>query len=124
MSKNTFLEKVKSGHPIQTRDGRPARFIAHVPDASNEAEMLVVLVRSRVQLRFDDGSWSVGMTSPKDIILDPKPKVKREGWVAVSGCYDKTGVRGTSFCYPTQKQAKRMQPNWRVIRLEWEEEQE
>lgn len=37
------LEEAKAGAPIQTRDGRPAKFIAHVPEAVDDCKIVVLI---------------------------------------------------------------------------------
>lgn len=89
MSDNTFLDKVKAGHPIQTRDGRPARFVVHIPDGDEEARLVAVISADNVRhgengntftaLYYEDGRMNEKPGSPYDLILAPKPKVKRGG---------------------------------------------
>ena len=71
------LEKAKAGEPIITRDGRPARFIAHVPDAIYKSERLIVLVNRCMQGRYIGGNATTDRESGGDIVMAPKPKVRK-----------------------------------------------
>ena len=72
------LEAAKRGEPIQTRDGTPVKFIAHVPDAQEHQRMVVF---------FDGAVWVVGesgnfyqnkFASNHDLFMSPR---KRTLWV-------------------------------------------
>lgn len=49
------LEAAKRGEPIVTRDGREAKFIAHVPEATNEYNRVVFLVEGDLYVRPTSG---------------------------------------------------------------------
>jgi len=118
----TFLEKVKSGHPIQTRYGTPAKFIAHVPEAK-EPHRLVVLCDGWLRATQEDGRLDKSGESQSDIILAPKPKVKREGWVAVGRrCGSEMDTWACSIAYPSKERCERSFPGRPIVRIEWEEE--
>ena len=77
------LEAAKAGAPIVTRDGRPAKFIAHVAEA-HPGQRLLVLVGGAVCKSFEDGRHlSIsGGDSEYDLFLAP---TKRTVWVNVYG---------------------------------------
>lgn len=74
------LEAAKRGDPLVTRDGNPARFIAHVPEA-RPGWRVVVMIEGQdcPSCRHDDGMlmhFSGGTSG--DIFMAPK---KRLVWV-------------------------------------------
>lgn len=73
------LEAAKAGAPLVTRDGRPAKFIAHVAEA-HPNQRLLVLVDGDVHIRFDNGQFdsSSDAMSDHDLFMAP---VKRTVWV-------------------------------------------
>ena len=75
------LEAAKAGAPIVTRDGRPARFIAHVGEAQ-PSQRLVVLIDGGVYTKFEDGSYlgrpGRGGETGNDLFMAP---TKRAVWV-------------------------------------------
>lgn len=118
----TFLEKVKAGHPIQTRHGTPAKFVAHVPEAK-EPHRLVVLCDGWLRATQEDGRIHESGESQSDIILAPKPRVKREGWVAVGNRFgNDCEMRVCSSVYPSKSECASCYPYRNVVHIEWEEE--
>lgn len=77
------LEAAKAGAPIVTRDGRPAKFIAHVGEAQ-PSQRLVVLIDGGVYTKFESGKYagSPAHVSANDLFMAP---VKRTVWVNVYG---------------------------------------
>ena len=71
------LEAAKRGEPIVCRDGTPAKFIAHVPDA-HPTQRLVVLVRDNIFGYLESGSWTGVNDDDGDLFMAPK---KRTVWV-------------------------------------------
>lgn len=71
------LEAAKSGAPIVTRDGREARFIAHVPEA-NEVERIVALIGKSLFWYSENGSYLLDTESNRDLFMKPQ---KRTIWV-------------------------------------------
>ena len=73
------LEAAKAGAPLVTRDGRPAKFIAHVAEA-HPNQRLLVLVGGAVCRHFEGGRCMLnpGDESPYDLFMAP---VKRTVWV-------------------------------------------
>jgi len=73
------LEAAKRGDPIVCRDGTPAKFIAHVPEAHEACSRLVVLAGGEVFVLRENGTFWVD-DSPHDFDLFMAPK-KRTVWV-------------------------------------------
>ena len=73
------LEAAKAGAPIVTRDGRPAKFIAHVAEA-HPSQRLLVLIDGVVHTKFENGKYaaSPAHVSDHDLFMAP---VKRTVWV-------------------------------------------
>ena len=73
------LEAAKAGAPIVTRDGQPAKFIAHVSEA-HPSQRLVVLIDGGVYTKFESGKYaaSPAYVSDNDLFMAP---VKRTVWV-------------------------------------------
>ena len=75
------LEAAKAGAPLVTRDGRPAKFIAHVAEA-HQNQRLLVLIDGDIHIRFEDGSYlgrgGRGGETNNDLFMAP---VKRTVWV-------------------------------------------
>ena len=77
------LEAAKAGAPLVTRDGQPAKFIAHVAEA-HPSQRLVVLIDGGVYTKFESGGYSnsPAHVSPNDLFMAP---VKRTVWANVYG---------------------------------------
>ena len=90
------LEAAKAGAPLVTRDGRPAKFIAHVGEA-HPRQRLVVLIDGIVLTKFESGKYasSPAHVSDNDLFMAP---VKRTVWANVYGY-------GGASCYNTEKDA-------------------
>ena len=72
------LEAAKRGDPIVTRDGRKAKFIAHVPEADPSFK-LAVLIDGEIFTFAEAGNyWSDKKDSTLDLFMAPK---KRTVWV-------------------------------------------
>ena len=73
------LEAAKAGAPLVTRDGRPAKFIAHVGDA-HPSQRLLVLIDGVVHTKFESGKYasSPAHVSDNDLFMAP---IKRTVWV-------------------------------------------
>ena len=75
------LEAAKAGTPIVTRDGRPAKFIAHVAEA-HPSQRLVVLIDGVVRMSWEDGKYlgrgNPAHVSDNDLFMAP---VKRTVWI-------------------------------------------
>lgn len=67
------LEAAKRGEPIVTRDGRKAKFIAHVPEANKDSQV-VFLVGSDLYIRQTSGLGKRKTTySELDLFMAPPP---------------------------------------------------
>lgn len=77
------LEAAKAGAPIVTRDGRSAKFIAHVAEA-RPSERVLVLINGGVLTRFENGKYasSQAHVSDNDLFMAPP---KRTVWVNFYG---------------------------------------
>ena len=73
------LEAAQRGEPICTRDGREAKFIAHVPDLESLRNVIVVIDGTVRTLR-EDGCIDGVVAYPTDLFMAPK---KRTVWVNV-----------------------------------------
>lgn len=71
------LEAAKRGDPIVCRDGTPATFIAHVPEA-HYTQRLVVLVGDNIYGYLESGQWTGIKNDHADLFMAPK---KRTVWV-------------------------------------------
>ena len=71
------LEAAKRGEPIVCRDGTPAKFIAHVPEA-HPTQRLVVLIGENILGYLESGSWTGVNEDDTDLFMAPK---KRTVWV-------------------------------------------
>jgi hypothetical protein len=74
------LEAAKRGDPIVTRDGRPAKFIAHVPEA-NACYQVVALFSGLISTYAASGHV-YSEKNPYDVDLFMAPR-KRTVWVNV-----------------------------------------
>lgn len=102
------LEAAKRGEPIVCRDGTPAKFIAHVPEA-RPAYRVVVLVDDLVAGRAVDGRRWPDFECDTDIFMAP---VKRTVWVVL---YPGCGPRGAALYFNTQEEAEAQVVLSRVI---------
>ena len=71
------LEAAKRGEPIVCRDGTPAKFVAHVPEAC-PPQRLVVLIDKNIFLCLESGAGSGLNEDASDLFMAPK---KRTVWV-------------------------------------------
>ena len=73
------LEAAKAGAPLVTRDGRPAKFIAHVAEA-HPSQRLLMLIDGTVHTKFESGKYasSPAHVSDNDLFMAP---IKRTVWV-------------------------------------------
>lgn len=77
--KSFDLEAAKSGAPIVTRDGREARFIAHVPEFDEEYRVIVQISGKGGAVSYcEDGSAYKGCEDHDDLFMKPQ---KRTVWV-------------------------------------------
>lgn len=75
------LEAAKKGEPIQTRDGRKAKFIAHVPDDPPGWRVVAKLDgNGTVTCYGESGAFYISGCCDDDLFMATKT---REAWVAV-----------------------------------------
>lgn len=93
------LEAAKRGEPICTRDGREARFIAHVPDVVDQYKVVVMYhddeYGKTISAFCENGAWIGGSEESNDLFMPPR---KAQLWVrayraphggiAISWAYD------------------------------------
>jgi len=91
------LEDAKRGEPIVCRDGTPAKFIAHVPEA-NDGRRLIVLISNFIFTHFENGREYPSDTD-RDLFMAPK---KRTVWV--NFYYSSIG-HPVAFCKNSQVEA-------------------
>lgn len=117
------LEAAKRGEPIQTRDGRPAKFIAHVPESLDEYSRVVALVDGcLVRTSSDGGLYSPSGPSPCDLFMAPRT---RKGWIVLWKTTSGWEVYST-YVYDKKEEAEERAyafgATHRVVELsEWEE---
>ena len=88
------LEAAKRGEPIMTRDGREAKFIAHVPEAA-AAQQIVYLVEGEIKTNWVTGERNKDVRYTTDLFMAPK---KRTVWVNLYS-------DGEAFYHYTQEEA-------------------
>lgn len=71
------LEAAKRGEPIQTRDGTPVKFIAHVPEA-DQGQQVVILIGGEIVCFDGNGSHSGMFETELDLFMAHR---KRTVWV-------------------------------------------
>lgn len=71
------LEAAKRGEPIRTRDGQPVKFIAHVPNA-DECNQIVVLIGGEIICFYENGTHAGVYETAMDLFMAPR---KRTVWV-------------------------------------------
>ena len=73
------LEAAKRGEPIQTRDGRKAQFVAHVPDCSPPHRVIALIEFSpKISDYYETGEYEKDKETHSDLFMAPK---KRTVWV-------------------------------------------
>ena len=79
------LARAMAGEPIVTRDGRKARFVAHVPEVKSAGSRVIILAEGDESVSFywETGFYDRREESEFDLFMAPKPK--RVVWVNVWG---------------------------------------
>ena len=88
------LEAAKRGEPIQTREGTPVQFIAHVPEAATYK--IVALINEDIETFKEDGTHCDGRKTGFDLFMALK---KRTVWINL---YPESRA---AWCYSTQEEA-------------------
>lgn len=71
------LEAAKRGEPIVTREGRPVKFIAHVPEAVYNCRV-VTLTDNVIRTHLENGRYYSDGEASLDLFITPR---KRTVWV-------------------------------------------
>lgn len=121
------LEAAKAGKPLVTRDGRAAKFIAHVPEATNCLFVVICVVDARVHMFTENGKFSSDAYQDRyDLFLADPPKVKKSGWVNVYPLKAKAcGELATcNAVYSSFNEALRYSAPHKIatVEIHWEEE--
>ena len=108
------LEAAKAGAPLVTRDGRPAKFIAHVGEA-HPSQRLLVLIDGVVLTKFENGKYasSPAHVSDNDLFMAPKT---RTVWLNL---YDIHPSHGSGYFYPSQEEADEVASPKRIGDRAW-----
>lgn len=93
------LEAAKAGAPIMCRDGTPAKFIAHVPEAKPGYRVVVLVGSDTVTVQFENGRHWADVESYADIFMDPK---KRTVWLNL---YPSPTACRAAYHYDTREEA-------------------
>lgn len=71
------LEAAKAGAPLVTRDGRSARFVAHVPEAESGLRVLVYVEGACGVSEYSETGTARAQNRHGDLSMAPKPKRKK-----------------------------------------------
>lgn len=123
------LETAKLGHPMQTSDGIPVKFIAHVPEAT-EYERVVgmrlddrttIMTWSEEGIRQNRLNCALAGYEPDLSLFMADRKVK--AWGAIYEMeQSKPGKLGMAYFYETKKEAEEDNPNATFFtEVEWAE---
>src|SRR6056297_3034805 len=97
------LEAAKRGEPIVCRDGTPAKFVAHVPEAKG-SNKVIALADKLVFTCFENGSRSLfGDETSTDLFMAQK---KRTVWINIYG------TSATVYC--SEQDADKRAISWRI----------
>lgn len=120
------IELAKAGHPVCTRDGKPARIICFDRRSVNGCSIVALIdegvyenfLSYNLQGRFFEGARK----DENDLFMDSK---KKEGWVNVfiNSC---SGLKNTDRIYSTKAEALKFidtkSPHYiDTVKIEWEE---
>lgn len=120
------LDLAKSGVPIVTRDGRPARFVAHLPEV-HAITARVIFVAQRADGLWElydcceSGSWVKNEESRHDLFHLSE---KKSGWINLYRI-NSTGAYTSSTIYNSKEgaeaQGKPGNSYITTIQINWEE---
>lgn len=116
------LDKAKSGHPLITRDGRKAKFIAHVPECDNRYKVLgYVDGFALIDSYTEQGTVLYNEPHSRDLFLTAE---KKTGWVNIypPAVYS-SEYRTMGLIFPSKEQADNSTRADRLacIQISWEE---
>lgn len=120
------LELAKAGHPVQTRDGRPARIICYDRKGNKPIVALIYEKEDNVEhhhFYFNDGTFlTSNNTSPEDIVM---ASTKKEGWINIYRNKDFRTLKDYQGIFRSESDAKSVvqeDDNYiTTIKIEWEE---
>jgi len=116
------LEKAKSGHPLITRDGRKAKFIAHVPECDDLYRVLVYVEGAKQVWNFTESGTVIRSSGqPQDLFIAVE---KKTGWVNIypPAVYS-SEYRTMGLIFPSKEQADNSTRADRLacVQVSWEE---
>jgi hypothetical protein len=103
------LAAAKAGAPIMCRDGTPAKFIAHVPEAKPGYRVVALVGSDTVTVQFEDGRHWADVESNTDLFMAP---TKRTVWLNMY-------LNGIARMHPTQRAADESGENNRIGGKAW-----
>lgn len=120
------LEKAKAGHPLVTRDGRPAKFVAHLPECHADSQVVALPAGNCSAFSYSAaGRICLNDTEcASDLFL---ATTKKTYWFAYSiNCSTASGERSTTSLFDTKEELDRLMlylhaPNWTITSIEIEE---
>lgn len=122
------LELAKAGHPVQTRDGRPARIVCYDRQTKNNIYPIVAMIKSdegneEAQYFTQKGEAWEGEINDLDLVMAP---IKKEGWVNVYKKPDNPEFYKTDCIWSSEEIAKNnINPIIGIYitskKIEWEE---
>jgi len=121
------LDLAKSGVAIITRDGRPVKFIAHVPDVMPSARVIVAIDDSQSSIKIlrtysESGRFIGNETSNLDLF---HPSVKRSGWTNLVKTSQDMPTRRLNRIFKDKESAERVGKMYTdyltTIEIHWEE---
>ena len=104
------LEAAKRGEPIQTRGGKPAKFIAHVPEAT-QPQQVVVLIGNSVRARYPNGTFHKWAEDDDDLFMASR---KRTVWVNLY-----PNENRLCYYYDTEEEAEEASAHKRIGNRAW-----
>jgi len=125
------LQKCLDGHPLITRNGRKAKFIAYVPEASEHDRVVLLLLDCLNIIAVSEAGEVSLRESELDLFLDipeskkVKKKVKKEGWVNVYKHSTENYYYTAERIHTTEKEAHARLSKWLKgvsVKIQWEKE--
>ena len=113
------LEKAKAGHPVQTRDRRPARIIATDRKGDNPIVALIGENEGIIQTYEPNGTAVYISTRDRDLFMAP---VKRAGFINIYK--GPGGYQPSTYIFDTETEAKENGTGSHcvaTVRVDWEE---
>lgn len=121
------IELAKKNHPIQTRDGRPARIICYNRKSRDYPIVCLITCKDidhnneQIELSYNytlEGKTSIHGETCYDLFMAP---IKKEGWINLY--VNKMSISCSPVCYPTEEDAlKHKREGYiKTIKIEWEE---